>query len=184
MSKLNDNDRKVYEYVKKCIQEGYPPSVREICAACGFKSTSTAQRAVNSLVYMGYLEKQDNLKRAVKLAGAKSIKVPVIIFVKGGSDICDMENIDGYVDFTPPDDNAPGKSLFALRLKAPVTEFSLKKGDIAIVEITDTCETGTLAAVISCGGEDDKEIILKVADEADPNKTTIIGRVISAIKYF
>ena len=37
--KLSDKDRKVFEYIKSRIDEGYAPTVREICAEFGFAST-------------------------------------------------------------------------------------------------------------------------------------------------
>ena len=39
---LNNNEEKILDFIKKQIREnGYPPSVREICAAVGLKSTSS-----------------------------------------------------------------------------------------------------------------------------------------------
>ncbi len=40
--KLSDNQQNILDFVNKQVADnGYPPSVREICAAVGFKSTST-----------------------------------------------------------------------------------------------------------------------------------------------
>ena len=42
---LNEKEQRVLEYIKKQIKDtGYPPSVREICSALGFKSTSSAHQ--------------------------------------------------------------------------------------------------------------------------------------------
>ena len=82
---LTENERKTYEYVRDCLQgEGYPPSVREICAYCGFRSTSTAHRALKSLTEKGLIEKQDNLNRAIRLAGSPTMKVPLVGTVTAG----------------------------------------------------------------------------------------------------
>ena len=53
MKKITENERKTYEFIRQRILEGYPPSVREICANCGFRSTSTAHRAIKSLTEKG-----------------------------------------------------------------------------------------------------------------------------------
>ena len=71
--KISESERKAYEFIKQRIEEGYAPSVREICAGCGFKSTSTAHRAIRLLTEKGYLEKQDKLNRAIRLAGQTAV---------------------------------------------------------------------------------------------------------------
>ncbi|MBR1563590.1 MAG: transcriptional repressor LexA, partial [Ruminococcus sp.] len=47
--KLTKNELKVFEFIKDRIEDGYPPTVREICAHFGYKSTSTAHRYINLL---------------------------------------------------------------------------------------------------------------------------------------
>ena len=40
--KDTDKKKRILDFVNRQVQEkGYPPSVREICKAVGFKSTST-----------------------------------------------------------------------------------------------------------------------------------------------
>lgn len=46
MRKVTENEKMVFEFIKDRIEEGYPPTVREICAEFGFKSTSTAHRYI------------------------------------------------------------------------------------------------------------------------------------------
>ena len=47
MRKVTENEKMVFEFIKDRIEEGYPPTVREICAEFGFKSTSTAHRYIS-----------------------------------------------------------------------------------------------------------------------------------------
>ena len=48
-NKVNEKQQKILDFINEQIEiNGYPPSVREICSAVGFKSTSTVH---------GYLEK-------------------------------------------------------------------------------------------------------------------------------
>ena len=50
MRSSEENQKKILEFIKKEIeQKGYPPSVREICAAVGLKSTSTVHAHLNHL---------------------------------------------------------------------------------------------------------------------------------------
>ena len=44
MKELNSTQKRVYEYLVKALEEdGVPPSIREIGAAVGLKSTSSVQ---------------------------------------------------------------------------------------------------------------------------------------------
>ena len=47
---MNEKQKRVFEYVKERMEDGFAPSIREICAALDIHSTSTAARYVNNLV--------------------------------------------------------------------------------------------------------------------------------------
>lgn len=51
--------------------KGYPPTVREICAALQIKSTSTAHKDIASLVQQGYLKKDPSKPRALMVVDAE-----------------------------------------------------------------------------------------------------------------
>lgn len=66
MSQLKEREQKILSYMKEEIRtKGYPPTVREICAALGIKSTSTAHKDIESLVKQGYLVKDPSKPRAL-----------------------------------------------------------------------------------------------------------------------
>ena len=55
---LKEREQKILDYMKEEIREkGYPPTVREICAALGIKSTSTAHKDIAKLVERAISEK-------------------------------------------------------------------------------------------------------------------------------
>ena len=59
-SNLNKQEQRVLDYIKEQIRiTGYPPSVREICAALDFKSTSSAHQYISRLADKGYISKKD-----------------------------------------------------------------------------------------------------------------------------
>ena len=56
MEKLSRMQQKVYDYIVKCVTEqGYPPSVREICAELDLKSPSTAHFHIKHLEDLGFV---------------------------------------------------------------------------------------------------------------------------------
>lgn len=58
----------VYNYVKNYLeQNSFPPSVREICAEVGIKSTATAYAYLEKLQKQGLITKTPDKKRAFSL---------------------------------------------------------------------------------------------------------------------
>lgn len=69
MDKLKPKEKRVLDYINQTIEEqGYPPSVREICSSLGIKSTSTAHMYIERLASKGYIEKLAGKSRAIKKA--------------------------------------------------------------------------------------------------------------------
>ena len=63
---LKEREKKILDYMKSEIRKkGYPPTVREICAALNIKSTSTAHKDIDSLVKQGYIVKDPSKPRAL-----------------------------------------------------------------------------------------------------------------------
>lgn len=73
MQKLKDKERAVLDYISREIAtRGYAPSVRDICAALGFASTSTAQAYLDRLERSGYLRREGGRSRSIVLCDAST----------------------------------------------------------------------------------------------------------------
>lgn len=58
----------VFRYIKESIEANvFSPSYREIRNALGLKSVSTVATHVNALIALGYLEKQENAARSLRV---------------------------------------------------------------------------------------------------------------------
>ena len=142
--RLTENERKTYEFIKKRITQGYPPTVREVCFHCGFRSTSTAHRIISSLTSKGYLEKGKNMNRALRLTGLTAVKIPVLNRFTPDKPLTAPENISGYIEVS-----LSGKhegELFAVCADKDIPVHAVKTGDIVIFEKVSAAENGTLAA--------------------------------------
>ena len=65
---LKEREQKVLDFMKQEVGEkGYPPTVREICAALGIKSTSTVHKDIANLEKQGYLRKDPAKPRALMI---------------------------------------------------------------------------------------------------------------------
>ena len=73
---LNNKQKQILEFINLSIKnEGYSPSVREICLAVNLKSTSTVQYHLNKLIDLGYINKANNKSRSIRSKDTKNKKL-------------------------------------------------------------------------------------------------------------
>ena len=84
-NRLTDADKIAYQAIAQFIKEnGYPPTVRELCRLTGKSSTSSIQYRLRSLERKGYIKTTDWGKRTIRITQgiegqpsfAKDINVP------------------------------------------------------------------------------------------------------------
>ena len=65
---LTDRHKKILTFFEDFQdRNGYPPSIREICQGTGISSTSVANYYLDQLVRMGYIERDQNVSRGMRL---------------------------------------------------------------------------------------------------------------------
>lgn len=150
MKEINATQQKIYEFLAERSQNGVPPSVREICAAVGLKSTSSVQANLIALEKAGYIERDPMLKRSIRVLGPAAddtTKVPLVGTVTAGSPILAVEQIEGYVPYTGS--VSRDKSLFALRVKGEsMINAGILDGDIIIIEKTPVANNGEIVVAL------------------------------------
>ena len=68
--KLSDRQRRMLDFIQDFSDEnGYPPSIREIGKAVKISSTSVVNYNLNRLVEEGYLSRDQNVSRGIRLSG-------------------------------------------------------------------------------------------------------------------
>ncbi|MDE6384573.1 MAG: transcriptional repressor LexA [Eubacterium sp.] len=148
MEIINETQKKGFEYIKKVISErGLAPSVREIGAAVGLKSTSTVQYNLNALEMAGYIERDANLKRTIRIAGVglKTVPVPLLGTVTAGKPILATEQIEEYI----PVAMRKTGNYFALHVRGDsMINAHILDGDIVIVEQTPVAENGEIVVAL------------------------------------
>lgn len=191
---MKETHKRVYEYIKQRTEEGFSPTIREICRDLGIASTSTAARYVNNLVEDGYLEKIEGKNRALKLAGESAVRLPVVGTITAGQPVTAFEDISDYIYFLP--NKAYSGELFALKIRGEsMINAGILDGDIVIVEKTDYVENGAVAAVMVDGEEATVKRFFKEDghyrlqpenDSMDPiivEECAIIGRIVGVMRY-
>lgn len=135
-------------------ENGFPPTVRDMCRELGIKSTATAYSYVNRLKERGLLNKADNKKRAVSLRGGETVKVPLIGVVTAGQPIFAHENYEGY--YTLPAAEFKGDDLFLLRVSGEsMIEAGIFDGDKLVVQKQETAQNGDIVVAMFDDGVDE-----------------------------
>ncbi len=191
---MNDKEKRVFEFIKEKTEDGIPPSIREICAALGIRSTSTAARYVNTLVDEGYLEKIDGCNRSIKIVGKGATKIPLVGTITAGQPITAVEDITDYINFH--EDKSYGGSLFALRVRGEsMINAAILDGDLVVIEKCSVVRNGEIAACMVNGEEATVKTFYKENghyrlqpenDTMDPiivDECEIIGKVVAVLRY-
>lgn len=194
MRKVTENEKMVFEFIKDRIEEGYPPTVREICAEFGFKSTSTAHRYINNLTAKGLLEKGNNQNRAIRLTGGNGMKIPLVGTVTAGIPITAIEEITDYISFQPA--RHYSNPLFALKVRGEsMINAAILDGDMVVIEQTPYAENGDIvcalvdnesATIKTFYKEDGHYRLQPENDTMDPiivGEVKILGKVVGVVRY-
>lgn len=203
-----DKQQQILDFVNKQVQEkGYPPSVREICRAVGFKSTSTVHSYLSSLEEQGLIVKDPSKTRALKVIDKRSkelegyiadheiANVPIIGNVTAGQPIFAVENIEDT--FPVPTEYLGNGTTFILRIKGDsMINKGIYDGDLVIVRQQNTATNGDIVVAL-IGDEATVKTFYKEKDhfrlqpeneKYDPiivkDNLTILGKVIGLFRKF
>ena len=195
MPKRTNMTDQIYEYLQKVIPEqGYAPSVREICEAVGLKSPSTVHFHLKRLQDRGLIEKGDFKGRAIVLAreGERN-RIPIVGDVAAGSPIFADEHIDDYLTF---DCAGQEDHHFALRVRGEsMLNAGILPGDLVVVRRQQTAQNGEI--VVALLGEEatvkrlqrrNGEIWLLPENEAyqpiNGTHASILGKVTAVVRQY
>lgn len=159
-NKATDKQQRVLDYVKKQIkEEGYAPSVREICKALDLKSTSTVHGYLARLKKKGLIEKTDMKSRTIRLVDEEGksqkpfftskemVDVPIVGKVTAGMPILAVENIED--SFPLPLDFTGASETFMLKVRGEsMIDAGILDGDFILVKKQDTAQNGDIVVAL------------------------------------
>ena len=193
---LTKSQKKVYDYLKSRVQEGLPPTVREICQATGLKSTSSVHAHLKTLEREGYISREAGLNRAIHIVGEqKTTQVPILGRVAAGQPILAVEHVEGYGPFSPPSD---GYEYFALNVRGEsMRMIGIMNGDIVIAQQTNIARDGDIvvamiedeATVKTFYKEKDRIRLQPENPDYQPiyaqnGEVAILGKVVAVMRYY
>ena len=145
MARTTDKQEKILEFLNQHIEEkGFPPTVREICAAVGLKSTATVSYHLTELKKQGRIQGDSAKRRAISLPESqRGGKIPVLGVVTAGLPILAQENIEGYI----PWDGESG--CFALRVRGDsMINAGILDGDKVVVRPQPDASNGEIVIAL------------------------------------
>ena len=150
MPRTSDKAQLILDYVNQFIMEnGYSPSVREIGAAVGLRSTASVSYHLQALQDKGLLQSPGakGRKRAIVTA-VRPGQIPVVGVVTAGMPILAVENQEGTMAW----EGDPG--CFALRVRGDsMINAGILSGDKVVVRPQQTADDGQI-------------VVARIGDEA------------------
>lgn len=165
-NEINKREKAILKYIEKqIITNGYPPSVREIGKAVGLKSTATVHGYLAKLETKGYVKKESQKGRTLKLlkggseenknqtqmkefySGREMVEVPVIGKITAGAPILAVENITDT--FPIPIDFVGNSESFMLTVRGEsMIEAGILDGDYILIKKQNTANNGEIVVAL------------------------------------
>ena len=165
-NKLREKQQQILDIVNSQVEEkGYPPSVREICSAVGFKSTSTVHGYLEKLEKSGLILKDPTKPRALRVVGSKKpvrretdtakdfysrrelVDIPIVGKVTAGLPILAVENIEDT--FPLPVDFVQNSTAFMLKVQGDsMVEAGILDRDLVLVKQQSTAVNGEIVVAL------------------------------------
>lgn len=143
---MKDRADQIYAYINEHLSDfGYPPTVREICAELGIRSTSTVHRYLKELEAEGRITMGENQNRAITVNDvAPAGTIPLIGHVAAGLPILAEEQVEEYVPYS-----GDTRNLFALRVNGEsMTKCGILDGDIVVVRREKEARNGEIVVAL------------------------------------
>ena len=174
---LSDRQKKILEVLESFqLQNGYPPSIREICKEAGISSTSVVNYYLEQLEEMGYIERDRRISRGVRLlkpldettqsvtapfrqavqAVTELLQIPILGPIAAGELMpipsSDFAYYDSESKIEIPQSQLPGrekgKDLFALEVQGDsMIDAMVNDGDIVIMKPAHEARNGEMVAI-------------------------------------
>jgi len=164
-NELNKREKSILKFIEKQVKSnGYPPSVREIGKAVGLSSTATVHTYLTSLAKKGYIKKESQKGRTLKLlkgglveeekkeeksvyTNKEMVEVPIVGKVAAGLPLLAVENV---VDTFPiPLEFVGNSETFMLVVRGEsMIEAGILDGDYILVKKQETASNGEMVVAL------------------------------------
>jgi repressor LexA len=150
MERLTRRQQQVVEFIRAFMRDnGYPPTVREICTELRLSSPSTVHAHLANLERQGLVRRDPTKPRALELT--KELRpprpLPLVGRVAAGQPLLAEENIEELVDV--PGFLRKGDDDFVLTVRGDsMTDAGIFDGDYVVVHNQDQAENGEIVVAL------------------------------------
>ena len=166
MKEITKRQEEVLTFIKKYSAEnGFPPTIREICKGVNLSSTATVFVHIKNLEKNGYLKTANNKFRTIELLVNNEydkkdddvVKVPLLGKITAGSPITAIETPDEFFDL--PSNLVPrGEEVFTLHVSGEsMINAGIYDNDYVIVQKQKVAKNGDIIVAMT----DENEVTLK-----------------------
>lgn len=152
--KLTAKQQLILDFLKTQIrQNGYPPTVREICDAVGLSSTSTVHAHLETLERKGFIRRSPAKNRSTEILEEnfynkrEMVDVPIVGRVAAGIPILAQENVEDT--FPIPVDYINNDTCFMLHIKGDsMKDEGILDGDLVLVRQQHDANDGDIVIAL------------------------------------
>ena len=160
---LTTREKTILDFIRNKIwQDGFPPTVREICTAVGLRSTSTVHGYLARLEEMGMIKKDPASSRAIEVVDdnswrkKKMVPMPMVGAVHAGEPVVADEHIESVYPL-PAEFIGNDSNCFILVVRGDsMINAGIQEGDYLIVAEQETARNGDI--VVALVGNDDATV--------------------------
>ncbi|HEX9922162.1 MAG TPA: transcriptional repressor LexA [Anaerolineae bacterium] len=207
--RLSERQSKILGFLKTfTLDNGYPPTIREIGKAVGISSTSVVNYNLDALQRGGFIYRDRTVSRGIRLAegleqlrvNASMIKIPMLGHIAAGEPIQVFpdaydgdDTIELSRDLVPTDEG-----LYALKVQGTsMIDAFINDGDVVVMRQTESANNGDMVAAwlpeqeettLKRFFKEGKRIRLQPENETmdpiyvDADKVEVKGRVVAVIR--
>jgi repressor LexA len=156
---LSERQSKILEFLKIfTLDNGYPPTIREIGKAVGISSTSVVNYNLDALQRGGYIYRDRTVSRGIRLAESLEnagnvgnlIKIPLLGRIAAGNPIevpegafdSETDTIELTPELVPQEEG-----IYALKVQGTsMIDALINDGDVVVMRHTNTADNGDMVA--------------------------------------
>jgi len=192
---LSSNLTKTFQLIQKKIKEsGYPPTVREICKAVGVTSSATAHKYLTILEERGYISREKERSRAIKII-PQTKKVPVVGSVAAGEPLWALKDITEIIPI--PEELSGSEESFMVKVEGDsMIGDHILDGDYVMVKPQQDADNGDIVIALLNQEEvtvkrlykKDNQITLQPSNPLykpiNTKNVIILGKVVGILRRF
>lgn len=167
---LTTREQAILDCIKNKIREnGFPPTVREICNEVGLRSTSTVHGYLARLEELGVIKRDPSSSRAIEVTEdmswrkKKIVPTPIVGSVRAGEPVLADERIETVLPL--PAELIGNQMSFILTVRGDsMINAGIHEGDLLIVAQQNTAINGDIVVALVDGEDATVKRFYKEAD--------------------